>query len=263
MSEIRVRLLGEFEVLRDGVEVPISAGQQRAVLATLALRAGRALDIAAITQKLWGDEPPIGAQTTVRGYIRRLRLALDGGGADSVIGTGAGGYRLKVASSDVDVHRFTGLLDRARAERGKPNELACLEQALSCWRGEVLEGVNCEALHRSVRPALEEQRLLAVQRRLDIRIEARDSLEIVIAELRGLVIEHPLRERFWGQLMVALHRAGRSAEALREFHTCREVLVDELGVDPGAELQELHRGILLGELEAPRMTRVQQPARVG
>lgn len=258
MSPIRIRLLGDFDVRWNGLELPIPAGQQRAVLVVLALRAGQPVPVESIADKLWDRLPPQGSRTTIRGYVGRLRRVLDEPGAESLIGTAAGGYRLRVDPADVDVHRFTELLVQARAARDVERELRCLEDALGCWRGAAFEGVNCESLDWQARPALDEQYLQAVQRRLDIIIErCGDGPEEAVAELRGLVAEHPLRERFWAQLMHALHRANRSAEALHVYEDCRATLSAELGVDPGSELRELHGVILRGGPGTSRLPRLE------
>ena len=253
MSSIRIRLLGSFEVRRGTTALAVPAGRQRALLALLALRGGHVVDVESIADTLWDGRPPRGARTTIRGFVGRLRRVLDEPGAESVIGTGAGGYRLRVIPSDVDVHRFRSLVAAARAEQDPDRELVLLERAADCWQGDLLAEVGCPELLRRAEPALEEQRLLVVQRRMDLLIGRGDAAPAV-AELRSLVAEHPLRERFWEQLMTALHRAGRPAEALQAYESCRGALAAELGVDPGPRLRELHAEILLAD--AVRVPRV-------
>ncbi|GAB2791458.1 AfsR/SARP family transcriptional regulator [Amycolatopsis magusensis] len=246
MLLFRVRLLGTFEVERTDQSdklIAVPAGRLRALFSALALRPGRPVSMTEIADRLWDGEPPPGARTTIRGYIKRLRRLLDVPAEPSVISSGQHGYRLEMEPDRIDLHRFRALLVRAAAATGTDDESPLLREALALWRGPAFCDVSSESLHREVVPALLEQYYEAVQRRIECDLAA-GAPTGVIAELRYLVGENPLQEGFWAQLMRALHDAGRPAEALAAYERCRVVLAENLGADPGARLRELHRSIL-------------------
>ncbi|MGC7097423.1 BTAD domain-containing putative transcriptional regulator [Amycolatopsis lurida] len=252
MLLFRVRLLGTFEIERTDESdeiIAMPAGRLRALFSALALRPGRPVSMTEIADRLWDDEPPPGARTTIRGYIKRLRRLLDVPAEPSVISSGQHGYRLEVDPEHIDLHRFRALLTRAAAATGTDDEPALLREALALWRGPAFCDVSSASLHREVVPALHEQYHEAVHRRIECDL-ATGAPADVIAELRHLVSENPLREGFWAQLMRALHDAGRPAEALAAYERCRTVLAENLGADPGARLRELHRRILTDGPEA-------------
>jgi DNA-binding SARP family transcriptional activator len=229
---IRVRLLGRFEIYRDGVLLPVPAGRLRTLVAALALRPAHPVPIEEIAERLWCDDPPPGAATTIRGYVKRLRRVLDLPGERSAIFSSRQAYLLDVDPESVDVTAFRALLG---AE--PPRE------AISLWRGPALCDVSSESLHRDVVPALTEQYLDALERRIEHDLRVSQSTGVVV-ELRQLVSENPLREGFWAQLMRALWAAGRPAEAVATYHSCRAALAENLGVDPGIQLRELYHRIL-------------------
>ncbi|WP_188316913.1 AfsR/SARP family transcriptional regulator [Solihabitans fulvus] len=243
-------LLGPLEVLLDGRIVPIAAGKRRALLATLALRAGEPVSMDELVDRLWGAEAGAGAVNAVQTTVRRLRADLARGAhGREFVRTRSRGYLLDVAADEVDLGRFRSLLDRAtRAERdgGIGAAADTLREAIGLWRGEPLADVRNDSLHRDVVPVLVEQRLAAVERRidLDLRLGRHDHL---IAELRTLTALHPLRERLWARLMLALYRADRRADALHAYRTLGDTLAEELGLDPGEELRRLHHRVLLGD----------------
>lgn len=242
-----VRLLGTFEITRPGGKaVAVPEGKLRTLFSGLALRPCRPASTTEISVWLWDGDPPPSARTTIRGYVKRLRRLLDAVAGDSAITSTQHGYRLEIASENVDVHRFQALLTRAAARAGSAEEAALLREALALWRGPAFCDVASDSLHRDVVPALLEQYLDAVWRRIESDLRDGDPAD-VIAELRCLVRENPIRETFWAQLMRALDGAGRTAEALAVYAECRQVLANELGVDPGSRLRELHQRILCGE----------------
>ncbi|WP_143047280.1 AfsR/SARP family transcriptional regulator [Amycolatopsis xylanica] len=244
-------MLGTFEVERAdrGGSVSVPEGRLRTLFSTLALRAGRPVPLSEIEERLWDGEPPPGARTTIRGYIKRLRRVLDVPAEPSVISSGRHGYRLEVDPDHIDLHRFRALLARSNSAE-VDEEVRLLREALALWRGPALCDVTSESLHREVVPALCELYLDAVSRRIEFDLR-RGRAETVVAELRHLVGENPLQEVFWAQLIRALHEAGRPAEALVMYEKCRETLADALGIDPGRRLRELHQRILLDEPLAP------------
>jgi len=228
---------------RDGQPVLLPVGKQRALLATLTLRPERATSTEEIANRLWDESPPAAAGTTVRGYVKRLRSLLDGQDEASVIHTRHKAYQLDISPEDVDLCCFRQMVARSAKATDPAEEASLLRHALELWRGPLLCDVDCESLHRDVVPAVQELYMQALNRRIDLDL-AREPAN-VIAELRQIVADNPLQERFWGQLMLALHRAGRQSEALTSYVACRDVLVENLGVDPSAQVRELHQRILV------------------
>lgn len=242
-------VLGPLKVLHDGAPVAIGAAKQRVLLASLLIDANRVVPVETLTARLWGETPPDGARNALQNYVMRLRRVLGGtGGSDPVL-TRPQGYLIGVADGAVDLHRFDALVRRARAAVavGEADQAsALLREALGLWRGQPLSDVPSELLQREVAPALAERRLGAVE----LRIQADLALGRhgdVLPELRELTAAHPLRERFWAQWMLALCRSGRQGEALQCYHTVGELLSEELSIDPGAELRELHRRLLAAD----------------
>lgn len=246
MENLAIRLLGPFEVERNGRAVAIPAGRQRTLLSLLAVQAGRAVPTDVIAEHLWGEELPPSARATLRGYVLRLRRALTPRGlarAGSVIGTGRNSYWLEAMPESVDTYRFRKLTAEAAAADDPGREADLLDRALSLWRGSALSDVAGETLHREVVPTLDEERIQALQRSAELRM-ARGEHSQVAAELRGLVAEYPLRDGLWGLLMMALYGAGHQSEALLQYERCRKTLAEALGVDPDPQVRELHRQIL-------------------
>ncbi|MCP3800094.1 tetratricopeptide repeat protein [Allokutzneria sp. A3M-2-11 16] len=241
---VEFRLLGSLEVLVDGRLVPVRAGKQRVVLAALLLHAGRAVGVVELLDALWGDEPPPTARNALQTHMVRLRRLL----GEGVIRTVGAGYVL--ATERIDLVRFRELVRRAKStSRGTRARL--LGEALALWRGAVLADVSSVSLHTNEIAQLNAELLDVVEQRIDVDLELGKHRELV-GELRALVADHPFRERFWGQLMLALYRSERQAEALIVFRDFANALKEELGVAPSAELRALHHAILVGEVAAPR-----------
>jgi DNA-binding SARP family transcriptional activator len=208
----------------------------------LLLDANRVVSVDRLIDALWGEHPPRTAMTSLQNFISQLRKVL---GAD-VLETRMPGYRLRVAPGELDVDRFRQLSDEARgAELGERR--ATLREALALWRGTALADFQFEAFAQGEIARLEELRLAALEDRLEADLEAGLDAELV-GELESLVAAHPLRERLRAHLMLALYRSGRQAEALQVYQDARKVLVEELGIDPGPALQELHGAILRQEV---------------
>jgi YVTN family beta-propeller protein len=225
-----LRLLGPIEAAVEGRPVTLGPPKQRALLAMLALEAGRTVSADRLVDGLWGDDPPASAAKMVQLYVSQLRRLMDGNGAEIV--TRGRGYELRMRPEDLDVVRFTRLLEDGHAR-----------EALSLWRGQALADLDGEPFAAAEIQRLEELRLRATERAIDDDLAAGRHAEVV-AELDALVAAHPLRERLRAQRMLALYRAGRQSEALEAYREARRVLVEEIGVEPGAELQRLHRAIL-------------------
>ena len=216
--------------------------KQRAVLSLLLLRRGEVVPGDQLIEALWGAEPPGTAQTALHGHISNLRKLL---GADR-IRTRPPGYLLQVSPGDVDLARFESLIAEARA-RGDPVERSArLREALSLWRGEPLADLHGDPFAEREIARLEELRLAALEDRIDADLAIGRHHELA-PELEPLVAEHVFRERLRGQLMLALYRCGRQADALHVFQSGRRALVEELGIDPGPALQQLELRILRQE----------------
>ncbi|HTI19339.1 MAG TPA: BTAD domain-containing putative transcriptional regulator [Kutzneria sp.] len=240
---MRFRLLGPVELVPDdGEPAAVRAGKHRIVLATLLLHTGRTVGAQELIDNLWDEDPPDGARTTLRAYVMRLRQAI---GVPDLITTVTDGYRVDVPPEDVDAGRFGLLLAQARtAQPARAIEL--LTAALELWRGPALADVPSPRLRQHEAAALDERRLVAAELRLDAQLSLGRHHEL-ITELRALTTANPLRERFWAQLMLALYRSDRQAEALTIYHQVRRLLADELAVEPSADLRDLHQSILVSD----------------
>lgn len=239
MTEFRI--LGPLEVLDEGRPVALSGPKQRALLALLLIHAGETLSTDRIVDELWGDDPPRTATTSLWNLVAQLRKVLPRG----VLETRPPGYLLRLDAHDLDLGTFEGLVTDARAAE-PARRSALLRQALALWRGTPLADVAYEEFARREIERLEELRLGVLEERIDSDLE-QGLYGKLVGELEALVQDHPLRERFRAQLMLALYRSGRQAEALQAYLDARRVLVDELGIEPGRELQELYRSILRQE----------------
>jgi DNA-binding SARP family transcriptional activator len=240
------RVLGSLEVLADGKAVPLGPPKQRVVLGALLLHANEVVSTERLVDELWGERPPPSAPKVIQGYVSQLRKALDKAGAGSVIQTRAPGYRALVPDEELDAGRFQRLVVQARSlhEGGESSAaLATYDRALGCWRGAAFADVRFESFGRSESERLEELRVAALAERIDCELQL-GRHEHVVAELEPLVAEHPLRERFRAQLMLALYRSGRQADALAAYQDARRRLVEDLGVEPGPELRALEQAIL-------------------
>jgi DNA-binding SARP family transcriptional activator/tetratricopeptide (TPR) repeat protein len=222
-----------LEVLLNGEPVPVPAGKGRVLLATLLLRPNQFVSVDELVERLWEGAPPSidRAAKTLQMTVARLRQSL---GQASCVSTGTNGYLAE--TENVDLLRFRALAnDHPHA-------------ALGLWRGPVLGNVVSEALHREDVPRIAEERLVTLEKRIEQDLDAGRATELV-PELRTLTAEHPLRERFWAQLMVALYRSDQQAAALDAFRQVSALLADELGIDPGSLLRDLHQSILRAEPE--------------
>ncbi len=255
------RLLGPLEVRAGESWTGVSAPKRRALLAVLLLRPGQVVSTGQLTDELWGNDPPPGARKLVSGYVARLRRLI--GDADGrVLVTQEPGYRLMVTPADLDVSRFEQLIAAGRAaldeaDGGRAAEF--LAAALALWRGPALADVPRGPLIAGEAARLEELRLDALELRAEAGICCGRAAELV-AELRLLTAGYPMRERFWHQLMCALEHCGRPAEALEAYAQAQKVLAEELGADPGPDLQQLHRRLLAGEAEPAARAAAAPPA---
>jgi DNA-binding SARP family transcriptional activator len=240
---MRFELLGPLRVLADGGEVPLRAGRERVLLAMLLLHADRAVPVDLLVEELWPGEQPRSARNQLQACVSRLRRRLAQAGLpDDLVITDAAGYRLRVDPDRVDAYEFRTLLADARAA-GRPEQARDRYRAAAAlWRGPALAGVDGPEVRRSA-AALEEERVQSLQECLGVELALGMAGELV-GELTELVQRYPYREGLHAALMRALYQAGRPADALAAFRRARQLLRDELGTDPGDELQQLHRSIL-------------------
>jgi len=233
-------LLGPLEARRDGARVELGPRKQRAVLALLLLNANHVVSTERLIDDLWGETPPDTARSALQVYVAGLRKAFEGGG--SALRTVAPGYVLDVGADALDVTRFDSLRAAARSSSDDGEKAALLHEALGLWRDRPLADLDAEPFAAEAAGRLEERRLAALEERIDADL-ALGRHATLVTELDALVGEHPYRERFRGQLMLALYRAGRQADALAAYRAARDALA-ELGLDPGPELRALERSVL-------------------
>jgi amino acid adenylation domain-containing protein len=247
-NAVEFGILGPLKIVVDDSSVVVPAAKQRALLATLVLHAGRLLMLDKLTDAVWDERPPRDARGAIQAYIMRLRRVLGRPAGVPLIHTVPGGYLLDVDEDAVDAARFRRLT--RQAERSAADGLLVAAsrefgEALKLWRGQALEDVESASLHRGEALQLAEQRLIATERRIEIELALGHHRD-VIDELTTLVAAHPLRERYWHLLMLALHQSGWRADALAAYQRARRLFIAELGIEPGDELRGLHDAILAG-----------------
>ncbi len=251
MAVLEFRILGPLEVLDGETPVPLGGRNQRALLTLLLLRANEPISTERLVDQLWGEHPPRTATTSLQNSVSQLRKLLGAG----FLQTRPAGYLLELDRSQLDLARFEDLVREARA--AEPTERArLLRDALALWRGAALADSELEDFAQAEIQRLEDLRLGVLEERIAADLELEVGPELV-AELEVLVRRQPLRERLRSQLMLALYRSGRQAEALAAYREARRTLVDELGIEPGPELQALYGSILRQERS---LVRVAQPA---
>lgn len=245
MAEPRFRMLGPLEFHDGTAWRGLGAPKWRTLLATLLVNAGQPVATAQLVMELWGDEEPRGARNQLQGYVMRLRRAL-GDPDGAVLQTKAPGYLLATPADGLDANNFESLVEAGHAalRAGDADTAAAqLAEALALWRGPALADVPPTPGVQAAATRWEELRLAALEAQVDADL-ARGRDADLVAELQALVREHALRERFWEQLMLALHRCGRRGDALATYRQVYDLLSERLGVEPGARLQQLHHQIL-------------------
>ncbi|OLZ65086.1 AfsR family transcriptional regulator [Streptomyces sp. IMTB 2501] len=250
---VRFNILGPLEGWHDGHRLRLGSPTHERVLVTLLLEPGRMVPVSRLIAAAWDDEPPQTAGHQIRKAVAALRTRVPDGAA--VIVTDGAGYRAVLGEPQLDLHEFGQWARQARqaVADGRPAEaVGHLRACLDLWRGPVMAGGG-GAVISAASAALEERHMALAEQYFELQLELGQSTELV-GPLRELVTAHPLRETLRGRLMVALYRAGRQAEALEEFGRVRALLVEELGIDPGAELTRLYEAILRDSPEvAPRV----------
>ena len=250
MTTLKFRVLGPFEVVCDGRLLDVGPTKQRATLAMLLMHANTVVPTDRLLDGLWSGEPPVNARHALQVYVSNLRKLLKSGrspgGNGQVLITRRPGYLLSVPSEQLDAACFERLVANGRqaltdGRVGEASEL--LRAALGLWRGPALADLTDLPFTRAQIPRLEQLRLQALEARLDADLALGRHVDLV-GELETLVAMHPLRERFWIQLMLALYRASRQGEALQTYQAARELLIEQLGIDPGMEMRQLQTAIL-------------------
>lgn len=249
-------VLGSLLIRHDSTVIEVPAARQRAVLAVLLVNANRVVLADELADIVWDGLPPPRARVTARGYIRRLRRLL-GPALSSRIATRPNGYVAEVEAGELDLLRFTELSRDGGAALRTGSWQRCsdaLSEALRLWRGTPLSDVPCDRLQREDVPRLNQMRLQAAEWRAEAELHL-GRHDLLVAELQNLTAEQPLRERSQALLMIALTRCGRQAEALAAYQQTRRTLIDELGIEPGPELQRLHQQILQQDSELALLNR--------
>ncbi|MGW1258622.1 AfsR/SARP family transcriptional regulator [Streptomyces sp. NPDC002513] len=256
---VRFRLFGSVEAQDGGVEVDLGHPKQRAVLGVLLVEANRLVSTDQLLDRVWGEHCPKRGRETVYNYLSRLRKALRAVDGEVRLDRRSGGYLLAVDEQTVDVHRFRHLLTQARTVRDDQQALELLEQALQLWRSEPLSGLETPWA-TSLRIALENERLAAELSHADVALRCGQHTEL-LPSLSARATQYPLDECVAGQMMLALYRSGRQADALEHYQVLRRRLADELGTDPGPDVQRLHHQILTADpsLTTPGTLSVLEP----
>lgn len=249
-DNVQFLVLGPLEARHEGRLLSLGGVKQRALLAVLVLRANEVVSREVLIDELWGEDVPERALQRLNVRLSRLRKTLEASGESPLV-TRPGGYVLHVAPGELDLHHFQELVEEGRRSLGEGEAARAsksLREALSLWRGQALADLRSEPFAQIEVDRLEELRLSALEDRLEADLELGRHGEAV-SELEALVAHHPLRERLRGQLMLALYRSGRQADALRAYRDTRRELVEELGIEPGPALRELESRILRHDIE--------------
>lgn len=247
MRSVQVDFLGEFAVRVGGRAIEFPAGKQRLLIVSLALRRGQTVPAERLLLDMWGEEPPPSAVTTLRGHVRRARCALSKGGAEGVVETVRGGCRLAAVETDLSI--FRQKCDAARLATDQVVELREIERALDLWRGRAFQDLEEREWLTEAAVTIEEERLQAVERHLDLLMSKGDPRS-VIRLAGGFQSDHPIRESLWKRLMLALHADGRTAEALLRYAELRELLSEQLGVEPSPPMRALHQQLLVAQVDS-------------
>ena len=245
-SDLEFRILGSLEVIRGERVLPLGSPKQRALLSILLVHVNESIPRERLIEELWGDAAPRTVNAVLSVYLSKLRRLLVDGTGEQLLLTQAAGYVLRIRPEGLDAHRFEALSEQGRQELASGEAYRAsmtLRDALALWRGPALADHAFEPFAQSTIASLEELRLTALEGRIeaDLALGRQDSL---VAELETLVAAHPYREGLRAQLMLALYRSGRQAEALETYRRARRTFSEELGIEPGPRLQEIERAIL-------------------
>lgn len=240
-----LKILGPLELVAGRRSFKIGGPREHIVLATLAQKANRVTSVEQLMDAVWGDGPPSTARGQIQGCISGLRKLFGDAGLPEAIKTRSSGYLLSLSDDELDSEKFAKLVavaHRQAADKQVADAAATLRDALDLWRGPALDGIQSDPVQRNA-TLLEDARLVAIEERMRLDLELGRHEEIS-GELRALLVEHPLRERLYGFLMLALYRSGRQVEALEVCRRARDTLIAELGIEPCQELRDLERAVL-------------------
>jgi len=243
---VEFRILGPLELSAEGRVLPLGSQKQRALLGLLLVHANEVISRDRLIEELWAEAAPASVASALHVYLSRLRRLLDSAGAGDALVREAQGYRLRVEPEQLDANRFERLVGEGSAALAAGNAKMAADrfrEALAFWRGQALADLQSERFAITAAARLEERRVFAFEQQLDANLALGRDREL-IGELEMLVADHPYRERLRGQLMLALYRSGRQAEALRAYQDARHTLADELGLEPSHELKQLEQAIL-------------------
>ena len=269
-SGMDVRILGPLEVLDDGRTVPLGGVKQRALLGLLLLHPNETLSTDRLIDELWGERTPGSAAKAVHARVARLRRALageNGSATADLLVTRERGYELKLDPESLDSHRFERLVAEGRSELAAGRQeraVSALERALSLWRGAPLADLSYERFAQSEIARLEDLRVMALEQLIEAKLALGRHAD-VIGQLETLIAQHPYREALRAQLMLALYRCDRQADALQAYQNGRRTLIEQLGIEPGERLRELERAILAQDpaLALPALETAELPPELG
>lgn len=245
-TDLEIGLLGPLRVRLDGRDLDVHSGRVQAVLAMLAMEAGRPVSPERLARAVWDEELPVNVRKSLQTHIVRLRRLLGGG----CIRTEPGGYVLDVRPEQVDAVRFGVLVEAAASESDSVEQRGMLAEAFALWRGTPFEGVGSLWLDEVESARMVELYLSAREQWVDLDLDC-GRYDAAVAELREITARFPLREALWSRLLLALRLSGRNAEALACYESVRVRLADELGVDPGPELRQQYSELLDNGSAAP------------
>src|SRR5664279_1182639 len=245
---VEARILGRIELVSGEVRLSLGGTKQRAVLAMLVLEANRVVSTDVLVDGLWREPAPAGAVNVVQSYVSRLRKvmrAARSAGSETDIVRRGPGYLFELDPRRIDLHRFEGMAREGMAALTAAPERAAplLRDALTLWRGSPLAEFTDEPFTQLSVPVLEEKWLTVLEARIDADLVLGRHTELV-GEIQALLVEHPMHERLHGQLMLALYRSGRQAEALEAYQRTRRTFADDLGIHPGRALEDLQSAVL-------------------
>nr|CAJ42325.1 SARP family regulator [Streptomyces steffisburgensis] len=253
---MQIKTLGPLVAQENQVSLVPSAGKPRQVLSLLALNANRVISVGTLIEEIWGNNPPRSSATTLQTYIFQLRRNLDsaldrndGLTAKDILVTQHNGYLLRARPGDIDVHEFERLAGEARSAAAAGDDAAAADlftEALSLWDGPALVDVQAGRILEPEIMRLTEARLAAVEGRLAARLRMGRHAEL-LSELTVLTMKYPMHENLCAQFMIALHRSGRSWNALEAYRRLRDTMIEELGLEPSARLRRLHQAVLAGD----------------
>ncbi len=239
MQRVQFGVLGPMTIVQEGRPVRLETPKLRVLLASLLVRPNKATSFGDLSRRLWVDQPPHNPRHVIHTYVTRLRRTIGG----NQIRTCPGGYLIEAGPDQLDLLHFEQLVREADTSTELCQRAKLLRLATTLWRDEPFADIDSSVLHNEDVTPLVERRLLAEERRIDADLELGRHAELV-PDIRVLVARHPLREKLWTQLAVALFRSGRRADALATYHEVDHILATEVGINPGPELRDLHQAML-------------------